>query len=140
MARAMAAALRRPWEVVSVPMAAVDECYLAGVDRIWSGAEPGAIIRTVRRLGTPRLLLVLDEIDKVGTGNWRGSSPTAWLLEYPRDRADSSKVKTWGTAAVGEVKQFQVCGPRGRDSHGSPAVRKDGAFRKSFGLIREVSG
>ncbi|MHB1526719.1 MAG: AAA family ATPase [Candidatus Dormibacteria bacterium] len=81
LARAMAAALSRPCEVVSVPMAAVDECYLAGADRIWSGAEPGAIIRTVRRLGTARLLLVLDEIDKVGPGNWRGSSPTAWLLE-----------------------------------------------------------
>ena len=81
LARAMAAALSRPCEVVSVPMAAVDECYLAGADRIWSGAEPGAIIRTVRRLGTARLLLVLDEMDKAGTGNWRGSSPTAWLLE-----------------------------------------------------------
>ncbi len=81
LARAMADALGRPCEVVPVPMAAVDECYLAGADRIWSGAEPGAIIRTVRRLGTPRLLLVLDEMDKVGTGNWRGSSPTAWLLE-----------------------------------------------------------
>ncbi len=81
LARAMATAMSRPLEVVSVPMAAVDECYLAGADRIWSGAEPGAIIRTVRRLGTARLLLVLDEIDKAGTGNWRGSSPTAWLLE-----------------------------------------------------------
>ncbi len=24
---------------------------------------------------------MLDGIDKVATGNWRGSSPTAWLLE-----------------------------------------------------------
>lgn len=60
--------------------------------------------------------------------------------EYPRDRADSSKVKTWGTAAVEEVKQFHVCRPSGRDSHGSPAVRNDEAFRKSYGLIREVGG
>ena len=74
------AASRSPLFSQNVPLA-VDECYLAGADRIWSEAEPGAIIRTVRRLGMGRLLLVLDVIDKVGTGNRRGSSPTAWLLE-----------------------------------------------------------
>ena len=82
LARAMASALDRPCEVVSVPMAAMDEVYLAGADRVWSSAEPGAIIRAVRRAGTSRLMLVLDEIDKVG-GGWsrHGGSPTAWLLE-----------------------------------------------------------
>jgi len=39
LARAMADALGRPCEVVPVPMAAVDECYLAGADRIWSGVR-----------------------------------------------------------------------------------------------------
>lgn len=81
LASAMATALGMPCEVVNVPVAAVDECYLAGADRVWAGSEPGAIIRAVRRAGTARLLLVLDEIDKVAAGHWRGASPTAWLLE-----------------------------------------------------------
>jgi ATP-dependent Lon protease len=82
LARAMASALDLPCEVVSVPMAAMDEVYLAGADRVWSSAEPGAIVRAVRRAGTSRLMLVLDEIDKLG-GGWsrHGGSPTAWLLE-----------------------------------------------------------
>ena len=82
LARAMADALGRPCEVVSVPMASMDEVYLAGADRVWSSAEPGAIIRAVRRAGTSRLLLVLDEIDKLG-GGWsrHGGSATAWMLE-----------------------------------------------------------
>lgn len=81
LASAMATALGMPCEVINVPVAAVDECYLAGADRVWAGSEPGAIIRAVRRAGTARLLLVLDEIDKVTAGHWRGASPTAWLLE-----------------------------------------------------------
>ena len=80
LARAMAAALDRPCEVVSVPMAAVDEAYIAGADRIYGSAEPGAIVRAIRRTGTARLVIVLDEIDKAG-GGWYGSSPTAWLLD-----------------------------------------------------------
>ncbi len=80
LARAMAAALDRPCEVVPVPMAAVDEAYIAGADRIYGSAEPGAVIRAIRRTGTARLVVVLDEIDKAGFG-WHGSSATAWLLD-----------------------------------------------------------
>lgn len=81
LASAMATALGMPCEVVNVPVAAVDECYLAGADRVWAGSEPGVIIRAVRRAGTSRLLIVLDEVDKVTVGHGRGASPTAWLLE-----------------------------------------------------------
>ncbi|MHB1527006.1 MAG: AAA family ATPase [Candidatus Dormibacteria bacterium] len=81
LARAMAAALDRPCEVVPVPMAAVDEAYIAGADRIYGSAEPGAIVRAIRRTGTARLVVVLDEIDKAGFGGWHGGSSTAWLLE-----------------------------------------------------------
>jgi ATP-dependent Lon protease len=81
LARAMAAALGVPCEMVSVPMAAMDECYLQGADRIWSNAEPGAIVRAVRRTGSAQLLLVLDEMDKAGGSSWRGTSATAWLLD-----------------------------------------------------------
>jgi len=80
LARAMADALGQPCEVVPVPMAAFDEAYIAGADRIYSSAEPGAIVRAIRRTGTARLVVVLDEIDKTGR-NWHGASPTAWLLD-----------------------------------------------------------
>ena len=80
LARAMADALGRPCEVVPVPMAAVDEAYIAGADRIYGSAEPGAIVRAIRRTGTARLVVVLDEIDKAG-GGWHGTSATAWLLD-----------------------------------------------------------
>ncbi|MHB8323655.1 MAG: AAA family ATPase [Candidatus Dormibacteria bacterium] len=81
LARGMADALGRPCEVVSVPMAAFDEAYIAGADRLYSSSEPGVIVRAIRRTGTARLMVVLDEIDKTGFGGWRGASPTAWLLD-----------------------------------------------------------
>jgi ATP-dependent Lon protease len=81
LARAMATALEVPFELVSCPMAAMDECYLQGADRVWSNAEPGAIIRAVRRAGSADIVLVLDEIDKTTGSGWRGTSATAWLLE-----------------------------------------------------------
>ena len=81
LAGAMATALEVPFETVSVPMAAMDECYLQGADRVWSNAEPGAIVRAVRRAGSAALLLILDEIDKAVGSSWRGTSATAWLLE-----------------------------------------------------------
>ncbi len=80
LARAMADAQGLPCEVVSVPMAAFDEAYIAGCDRVYGSAEPGVIIRAIRRTGTARLVVVLDEIDKAGYG-WHGGSSTAWLLE-----------------------------------------------------------
>ena len=81
LAGAMAQTLRMPAEVISAPAAAEDPVYLQGCDRQYRGSAPGMIIRAFRAVGTIRLLLVLDEIDKaVGSRSW-GASPTAWMLE-----------------------------------------------------------
>ena len=81
LARAIAQALKMPSESVSAPAAAEDPVYLQGCDRQYRGSGPGMVIRAFRAAGSSRLLLLLDEIDKVvGSRSW-GASPTAWLLE-----------------------------------------------------------
>ena len=52
-----------------------DEPDLRGHNRTWKGAQPGAILRELRRVGSKDPVFVLDEIDKLGP------DPAAVLLE-----------------------------------------------------------
>ena len=52
-----------------------DETDLRGHNRTWKDAEPGWILRELRRIGSKDPVFLLDEIDKVGPG------PAAVLLE-----------------------------------------------------------
>ena len=52
-----------------------DETDLRGHNRTWKGAQPGSILRELRRVGSKDPVFVLDEIDKLGP------DPAAVLLE-----------------------------------------------------------
>ena len=58
-----------------------DETELRGHNRTWRGAQPGRIVRELRKVAAKNPVLVLDEIDKMGRTTADGGDPRAALLE-----------------------------------------------------------
>ncbi|HEY2775869.1 MAG TPA: endopeptidase La [Candidatus Binatia bacterium] len=74
----IARATGRPFQRVALG-GTHDEAEIRGHRRTYIGSMPGNVIQAIRRAGSRRAVLMLDEIDKLGAGGFHGDPASAML-------------------------------------------------------------
>lgn len=81
MVRNIAACLGQPFEQITLG-GIRDEAEIRGFNRTYVGSQPGRIIQGLKRAGSSRAVLLLDELDKISSAaSGHQGNPAAALLE-----------------------------------------------------------
>ncbi|WP_291522850.1 AAA family ATPase [Acidithiobacillus sp.] len=78
-----------PYLVISVGGAS-DSMVLKGSHRAWSTAQPGAVIRLIQQSRVANPIIIVDEVDKCGSGTQNGN-----LLDTLLQLIEPSSAATW---------------------------------------------
>ena len=79
LAQSIAKSLNRPFARISLG-GVQDEAELRGHRKTYVGSMPGKIIQALKKVKKGNPIILLDEVDKMGTGSFRGD-PSSALLE-----------------------------------------------------------
>ncbi len=88
--------LRRFCELADMPYLVIsaggasDSLILKGSNRAWSTAQPGAVIRLIQQSKVANPIIIIDEVDKCGSGTQNGN-----LLDTLLQLIEPSSAATW---------------------------------------------